>query len=576
MTSERETAAATCAGELRVAVLVGSSRVPRWITLLLEDLVSSKRVWLIGVAVAPLFERQPDRPRPFANAILAADRLLFERRAGLLQAVDVIAWARDHSVSLDALAGSGVARPWAPDPQAGGPHVVLDLTGADSPGAIAGAGQAVWRLRGVPVSIADPWSERASVVKAVLAGSATVAFELDETADGWSGEGQVTSGVCPTHPSSPLLTDAYLAASARQLIVRRLESSSGARLSCDDAPAGVGEEAAAPARPPARPRPAAGSQPSQVSAGSLSLAASGARVLARTVARQARKMAWEQQWFLMIGRQPCDLLLPDPRDLETLLPPPGRYWADPHIVEYGGRFHVFFEEFLYAERRGRIAVTTLDSAGRPGPVSVALDLDSHLSYPDVFVHDGRLFMIPEGASSGRVDLYECRGDPREWAFRRTLLHDTPLVDASVVEWRGRWWLFGSLKKPAGLRTAELLLLYAADDPVTGEWREHRLSPLLADVTNARPAGAPFRRGQKLYRLAQDGSRGYGSGIAVNEVLRMDSAEYDERKVASLLPAWDRRVCGVHTLNRAGDVVVMDGCRWVPRDLRRQRPDAMLD
>jgi len=571
-----EAAAATFTGKLRVGVLVGSSRVLQWITMLLEDLVSSKRVQLVGVAALPAFEEQADGPRPVTGALLAADRLLFTRRAGVLQPVDVSVWARRHAIPLDALAaGPGVARAWVADLQAGEPHVVLDLTGADPPEEIAGAGQTVWRLRGVRVSTDDLCPQRASVVKAVLGGSPTVAFELNESAGVGSGDGRVTIGVCPTHPSSPLLTDAYLAASARQLIVRRLESLSLARASRGDAPAGVAG-AVAPQRPQAGPRPALGTQPSQGSAGPLSLATAGARVLVRTLARQACKMAWEQQWFLMIGRQPSGLLLPDPRDLETLLPPPGRYWADPHIVEYEGLIHVFFEEFLYAERRGRIAVTTLDSAGRPGPVSVALDLDSHLSYPDVFVHDGRLFMIPEGASAGRVDVYECRGGPRDWVFRRTLLHDTPLVDASVVEWRGRWWLFGSLKKPAGLRTAELLLLYSADDPVTGEWREHRLSPLLADVTNARPAGVPFRHGQKLYRLAQDGSRGYGSGIAINEVLRMDPAEYDERKVASLSPAWDRRVCGVHTLNRARDMVVMDGCRWVPRDLRRQRPDAMLD
>lgn len=564
-------------GELRVGVLLGSSRVPRWITMLLEDLVSSTRVRLVGVAVAPPFRRQrAENSRLVAGALLTADRMLFARRAGLLQPVEASAWACDHGVPLDSLAaGPGPARAWATDRRAHEPDVVLDLTGADQPQQAFGAGLVVWRLRGVRVSAGDSRPEQAHVVQAVLGGSATVTFALEETTGGRSADRRLILGVCPTHPSSPLLTSAYLVASARQLIVSRLENFSRARPSHGDSPAGVAGAVAPPPRPQIALRPAAEAQSSHGSAGLLAPFA-GTRVLLRTVARQVRKTVWERQWFLMIGRQPTDRLLPDPRDLETLMPPPGRYWADPHVVEHEGRVHVFFEEFLYAERKGRIAVTTLDSAGRPGPVSVALDLDSHLSYPDVFVHDGRLFMIPEGASSGRVDVYECQGDPHSWVFRRTLLHDTPLVDASVVEWQGRWWLFGSLKKPAGLRTAELLLLYSADDPVTGDWREHRLSPLLADVTDARPAGAPWRRGPQLYRLAQDGARGYGSGIVVNEVLRMDPDEYDERRVASLRPAWGRRLCGVHTLNRAGDVVVMDGCRWVRRDLRRERPDAMLD
>jgi hypothetical protein len=425
--------------------------------MLLEDLVASARVHLIGVAVVPaLGPSRPHDPWSAGGALAMADRGLFAQRAGLLRPVDSGAWAHDHGVPLEVLE----------------PEVLLDLTGRDQ--SHTAAGFVVWRLHGVRVC-ADDWRpERDAVVRAVLMGSSTIEFELEETAAGGFGDRRVTTCVCPTHPSSPLLTDAYLAASARQLIARRLATFSLARPEPGDP---QDTQIVAAQRP--RVGRAAAAQAPPPSFGPTATAA--VRLLGRTIARQVRKAVWEQQWFLMIGRRPADVLLPDPRGLEMLLPPPGRYWADPHVVQYEGRTHVFFEEFLYAERKGRIAVTTLDSGGRPGPVQVALDLDSHLSYPDVFVHDGRLFMIPEGASSGRVDLYECLGGPRDWAFRRTLLADTPLVDVSVVEWQGRWWLFGSLKKPAGLRTAELLLLYSAEDPVTGVWREHRLSPLLADV-----------------------------------------------------------------------------------------------
>jgi hypothetical protein len=544
---------------------------------MLDDFVSSARIQLDWIAVTPArTQSRVEKAGALTRTLAAIDRLLFAQRIGTLEPTDVKVWAREHAVPFDELPiDQNASMTWRASQHTHDPNIILDLTGSQQPLLTPRADVAIWRLSGVRISSNDSRHERASVVRAVFAGSPTVTFELEETTGDLSAHRRVTAGVCPTHPSSPLLTNAYLAASAHQLIVRRAKNFRPVSPVSNEASANASKARRADSAVELGGSANTRTSPTQATAGEVPLR-DVSRTVARTALRQVRKMMWEQQWFLLVGRQSPHRLLPEPRDLETFLPPAGRYWADPHVVPYEGRVHVFFEEFLYAERRGRIAVTTLDSDCRPGPVKVALELDSHLSYPNVFVRNRRLYMVPEGASSGRVDLYECQGDVTHWSFRRTMLQNTPLVDVSVVEWQGLWWLFGSLKKPPGLRTAELLLLYWTDDPTTGKWREHRLSPLLADVTNARPAGAPWPNGSRLYRLAQDGSAGYGSGIVVNEVLRMDEDAYDERRVASLQPVWDKRLAGAHTLNRAGDVVVMDACRWVPRDPRRQRTDAMLD
>ena len=185
-------------------------------------------------------------------------------------------------------------------------------------------------------------------------------------------------------------------------------------------------------------------------------------------------------------------------------------------------------------------------------------------------------MIPENAESGSLDLYECVELPDKWVRRRSLLEGVRVVDASLVEWQGLWWMFASLKAPAGLRTAVVLVLYFSEDPVNGVWQKHPLSPLLADVTNARPAGAPFVFGERLYRLAQDGSKGYGWAIAVNEVLSLTPTHFAERRVALVQPHWAKALCGTHTLNRAGRTVVMDECRYVRRRRLRPRADGMPD
>jgi hypothetical protein len=505
----------------------------------------------------------------------AADRAIFVRRAApALEPVEVRAWAR-AACGVDPPSGGKGDRILLRDaPPGTAVDVVVDLSGRALPVGARREGRLL-EVRGVVLAGGDG-AAGVPATEAVLAGRTTVAFELEES---WAAVGAgaaeaITRGVCPVHPSSPVLTEAYLGASVRQLVARLVENHSpaaSARACPSDLRRPAGD--AAGALPPG----AASSRAARpLAERGRSSAAQAARVAARTVVRQVRKSIVEPEWYLLVGRQPAGQLLPDPRRLHEVAPPRGAYWADPHVVDYGGGVHVFFEEFDYRLRKGRIVATTLGADGVPGTPSVALEREEHLSYPSVFVHEGRLWMVPECAASGRLDLYECVEPPFAWVRRRTLLADAPLVDASIVRWEGRWWLFASLKKPAGLRTAELLLLYHTDDPVTGVWREHPLSPLRADVTNARPAGAPWPHDGRLYRLAQDGSRGYGSGLVINEVSALDDTRYRERRIAELRPTWERRLCGVHTLSRTGDVVAMDACRWARRELGRPRTDSLLD
>ena len=171
-------------------------------------------------------------------------------------------------------------------------------------------------------------------------------------------------------------------------------------------------------------------------------------------------------------------------------------------------------------------------------------------------------MVPESAEAESVNLYECVRIPDKWVFRRKLLTGVRLLDATLLEWQGLWWMFACLEQPFGLRGADTLALYMADDPVTGDWRRHPASPVMADVTGSRPAGALFAYDGRLYRPAQDGSHGYGWAIAVNEVVSLTTTHYAERRVSTVAPPPGVR--GTHTLNRAGGIAVMDAWQWVRR------------
>jgi hypothetical protein len=69
-----------------------------------------------------------------------------------------------------------------------------------------------------------------------------------------------------------------------------------------------------------------------------------------------------------------------------------------------------------------------------------LDEPYHLSYPFLIEHDGEIYMMPEKAAQGRVDLYGCVAFPDQWEHARTLIEGQALSDCALFSHEGRWWM----------------------------------------------------------------------------------------------------------------------------------------
>ena len=94
----------------------------------------------------------------------------------------------------------------------------------------------------------------------------------------------------------------------------------------------------------------------------------------------------------------------DQTRMKYLAPSHAGFWADPFIAEQDGRRFIFFEELSPETNRGHLAAVEVHADGRIGdPVNVLMR-DFHLSYPFLFEYQGSLFMAPECASSGRVEV----------------------------------------------------------------------------------------------------------------------------------------------------------------------------
>lgn len=243
---------------------------------------------------------------------------------------------------------------------------------------------------------------------------------------------------------------------------------------------------------------------------------------------------------------------------KPLTPPPDRFWADPFPVKLGDRYAIYIEEYLYREKKGHIAVIEMDSAGNwqaPRPV---LEQDYHLSYPFVFQWEDELFMIPETAETGRIELYRCTFLPDKWELEQVVMEGVQAADTTLVQVGQTWWMFTSLAVEGSAKDDELYL-FSAPSPL-GPWAPHPRNPVKSDVRSSRSAGRIFNHQGCWYRPAQDCSETYGYAVVINEITRLDREGYEEREVSRILPRWQKGLVATHTFNQAGELVVLDALR----------------
>jgi hypothetical protein len=285
------------------------------------------------------------------------------------------------------------------------------------------------------------------------------------------------------------------------------------------------------------------------------------RFLSRTVRKKLGDLLWRKQWFMayQFGKSVGDgadephLVL---YRFKPLTPPRDRFWADPFPVGVGDRYFLFFEELVYSKSKGHIAVMELNQNGPVSAPVPVLERDYHLSHPFLFEWEGNHYLLPETADNRTVELYRAVSFPDQWEPAGVLLSDVMAVDATIAKLGDRWWMFVNIGSEC-ISTSDELHLYFADSPL-GPWTPHRRNPVKSDVRSARPAGRVFLWNGQYYRPSQDCSVSYGHAIVLNRIDRIDPDCYLEVGVTSIRPYWRPNLVGTHTINSAGGLTVVDG------------------
>lgn len=291
------------------------------------------------------------------------------------------------------------------------------------------------------------------------------------------------------------------------------------------------------------------------------------RFIVGGVAKRFDRLLQRQEYFLAAVPRTTDVegdldALGTRRDVHITYPPPGYFFADPFPFEHEGQEHLFFETYDYATRRGRIDWAIVQPDGSLGPIEPVLVCDYHLSYPFVFEHEGDIYMMPETAKAGRIELYRATEFPRRWSLVGPLIENINAVDATLLQHGGRYWLFATVGQNGASTWDELHGFHS--DSLFGPWVPHARSPLKMDGRSARPAGHFIKREDgRLLRPAQDCSLGYGKALVLNELEALDETQFQERTVRRFSPDWMAGNSVFHTLNGSRRFWWIDG-KSLPR------------
>ena len=287
-----------------------------------------------------------------------------------------------------------------------------------------------------------------------------------------------------------------------------------------------------------------------------------------------KKLFYFDQWVLFYSDKPWNETIKDIRNLHRILPKKDVRWADPFIIEHNEKKYVFFELYETKNQKGHISVFEYGKDGVYSKPRTVLEENYHLSYPYVFEHNGKFYMMPESAADKSLILYESESFPDKWKPASKIFNGVEAHDSSIIYYHDKFWLFTCIKGLNVKWNYDDLYLFYTDDLYNGKWVPHPLNPVVSDPRFARGGGKLFVWKDNLYRVTQNCSCCYGYGVEIFRISNITENEFEQKRENSITP-WKKSITGVHTFNHINNLVFMDArisrFRWGVSEIIGKEP-----
>lgn len=231
------------------------------------------------------------------------------------------------------------------------------------------------------------------------------------------------------------------------------------------------------------------------------------------------------------------------------VPMPSHCWmADPFVLDVTDtEILLLVEEMPYALHKGIITLLHINKSSMTITArKVLLEIPTHLSFPAIWRKNGHIYVCPESAKSGKLDMYEYHSQTETLTFVSTICDDV-VWDSYITDSFGTPLMFTAAHNDY---TLDIYQWNAA---------KNRFLPYLSipsDKPNSRMGGAIFEYKGQLYYPAQNCSQTYGGSIDIKRIDYKDG-KFTFTPVKNIQSPHPRYPLGLHTINEYKGVVVID-------------------
>lgn len=221
-----------------------------------------------------------------------------------------------------------------------------------------------------------------------------------------------------------------------------------------------------------------------------------------------------------------------------------RFFADPFILRVSDEsIDLFVEEYLFKENsKGCIVKLTIDRKNfKLLERKEILKLETHLSYPIIEQEGHKIFIYPENSESGQWKKY-IYNESAESLELQGMIINQPLTDATFFNTSKDKYIFSTLA-PKSQQDTYLFKL----DSKTHEFKLLSSAPIIKGKEKSRMGGNFFLVDGKIYRPAQDCSKGYGKALTIFEIKTIEP-KFSEEKILRINPVSWKYNLGIHTIN----------------------------
>ncbi len=264
-------------------------------------------------------------------------------------------------------------------------------------------------------------------------------------------------------------------------------------------------------------------------------------------------------WNIGILHQPITALLEDDPSMNVRwLPAPsdGNHRMEPFgFTAPDGQLNVLYRKRSMHNIHDSIAKLRPKSDSVLKRSRTMLSTEASLSYPFVVERPEGAFAVIGYPHQSRTELFKVSATNDGLDHIKVLLNSA-LTNPTMTEYEGRWWLFGTDPEAS----SSVLLAYYSD-AFDGPYTPHTLNPLQVDAQGCRPAGTFFRRGEELWRPANDISEPGVRAVVLNRVLALTPHNFKEEP-GKRINGFRGSVYGngLRTLSAMGDITLIDGVR----------------